>query len=130
MSLKEFPMPSGAVLKVQVGKFAESKALYQAFLEEVKGVQILSSSEIMNVFKDLACIGFSSKKIEAALEACMKSCLYNDLKIDKNTFENLENREDYMSVCVEVAKENIAPFMKSLFANYKRFLEIIPKSQA
>jgi len=128
--LKEFILPSGAMLKIQLGSFAESKALYQAFLEEVRHVQMASSSEVMNVFKDLACVGFSSKKIEAALEQCLKRCLYNDAKIDKNTFEPSENRQDYIPCCVEVARENITPFTKSLFAEYERFLAILPKSPA
>lgn len=128
--MKDVELPSGAVLKIQVGSFAESKALYQAFLEEVRGIQLMASAEIMNVFKDLACAAFSSKKIEAAMEPCLKRCLYNDGKIDKNTFEPTEAREDYMAVCVEVARENITPFLKSLSVEYQKFLAMMPKSPA
>ena len=52
------------------------------------------------------------------------------LKIDKDTFEPVENREDYIQVCLEVIKENVAPFLKSLFAEYRQFMLSIPKNPA
>lgn len=118
----EVKLPSGAVLKVQVAPFAEAKALYQAVLEEVKSIQFGGGTDMASLFKDLACIGFSSKKIEKCLEDCMKRCLYNDMKIDKDTFEPVERRDDYFVVCMAIAKENIHPFAKSLYAEYKAFL--------
>lgn len=130
---KEVKLPSGATLKVQVAPFSDAKALYQAFLEEVKGISITSSTDLASVFKDLACVGFSSKKIEACLEQCFKRCTYDsgkgDLKIDKDTFEPLEAREDYAVVCMTVAKENILPFAKGLYAEYQQILQMIPNAQ-
>lgn len=119
---KELTLPSGAVLKIQPAPFAEAKALYQAILEEVKHVQISATSDMTSVFKDLACIGFSSRKIEQALDQCFKRCLYNNLKIDKDTFEPVEAREDYIVVCVAVTKENITPFGKSLMQEFSQFV--------
>lgn len=128
--MKEIDLPSGALLKITPASFSEAKALYQAVLEEIKGIEISSKEDLTSVFKNFACIAFSSKKIEQCLEVCFKRCLYNcgkgDFKIDKDTFEPIENRVDYMSVCVEVAKENLMPFMKSLYAEYQRFLTILP----
>lgn len=119
--LQEFDLPSGAKLKVQVAPFADAKALYQAVLEEVKGVQIGASMDITSVFKDLACVAFSSKKIEAALEICLKRCLYNDLKIDKTTFDPPEKRQDFVDVCFFCMKENLTPFTNGLFALFSQF---------
>lgn len=133
-SMKEVNLPSGAVLKITLSPFTESRLLYQAVLEEFKDVKIFGNSDVTAVFKDIACIGFSSKKIEACLEVCFKRCLYNygrgDLKIDKDSFESVENRADYIPICLAVAKENIMPFMSSLYAEFQQFLSKIPSAQA
>ncbi len=115
-------LPSGATLKIQPASFAVSKALYQALLRELKSVQVNTTVEVGNFFKDLFCVGFASADIEACLWECFKRCTYNsgkgDLKIDEQTFEPVACRDDYMKVCVEVAKENVLPFGKSLYAEY------------
>lgn len=132
--MSEHKLPSGAVLKIQVAPFSDSKALYQAILEEMKGVVVTKDTDMSSVFKDVACIGFSSKKIEAALWKCFERCTYDSgkgaLKIDSDSFEPVKSRDDYMAVCLNVAKENIAPFVKSLFAEYKTFQATIGESQA
>lgn len=122
-------LPSGKKLDITLGAFAESKALYQAFLEESKSVRIEKTDELdVNMLKDLFCMGLSSKKIEAALEACLKRCAYNGHKITDATFEDVAAREDYLPICLEVARVNIEPFMKSLFAQYGAALEALKKA--
>ena len=132
MAFKEIELPSGAQLKVQPASFADSKSLYQAILEEAKSFSIGNGTEITSLVKDLFCAGFSSKKVEAALWTCMQRCIYvserGELKIDKDTFEPIESREDYMPVCIEVAKANILPFVKGLYAEYQRALAMTEKS--
>lgn len=122
-------MPSGAILKIGVSPFEVSKALYQAVLEEAKVISFASTDEMVSVYKDLFCIGLSSKKIEAALWECFKKCIYNsgkgDFKVDKDTFESIEARADYVAVCIAVAKENIDPFVKGLYAEYSQFFEML-----
>lgn len=130
MNPKEIELPSGAVLKIYPAPFADSKALYQAMLDEARGVQITKDNELGNMFKDFFCIAFSSKKVEACLSECLKKCTYNDLAIAKDTFEPLDARADYTMVCMEVAKENVAPFAKSLYAEYQRILAMISATQA
>jgi hypothetical protein len=124
----EKKLSSGAVLKITLAPFAEAKALYQACLEELRNLHVDPKEEVdVNLFKDLFCVGLSSKKIEAALWPCLKRATYNDLKIDDSTFEPVEARQDYVPVCFEVAKENIAPFAKSLYAEFSHLQEIIRK---
>jgi hypothetical protein len=117
----EKKLPSGAILKFNIAPFAEGKALYQAVLEEFRGLKL---------FKDLFCVALSSSKIEAALNKCIERALYNDLKIGKDTFEDVEARQDYIPLCFEIAKENIAPFAKSLYAEYKPLWEKAQKAVA
>lgn len=128
--MKEVVLPSGAKLKITPSSFAVSKELFQAVSEELKSLSISASTEIdINLFKDFFCAGLSSKKIEKCLWECMKKATYNDLKITEDTFEPVEAREDYLQVMFEVAKENITPFMKSLFASFGDILKKIPSVQ-
>lgn len=133
--MREVKLPSGAILKVSPAPFAESKALYQAFLKEVRHVKISSKMEMAELYKELICIGYSSVEIESCLWKCFERCTYNlggkgDLKIDKDTFEPVESRDDYMKVCMEVAKENILPFAKSLYAEYQHALTMTENAPA
>lgn len=127
--MTEVDLPSGAKLRIQPAPFKDSRALYQAILEEAKVLKLDPKTEIdVNLFKDLFCVGVSSKKIESCLWECMKVVRYNELKIDADTFEKVEAREDYLTVCFEVAKENVLPFMKNLYAKYAPMLGVLKSS--
>ncbi len=130
--MREVKMPSGATLKVSMSPFSASKALYQALLREMKGIAIpqKDSPQVESMLKDALCAGFSSPYIEECLWECMKKCTYNGLKIDVDTFEPAKAREDYIPVCVEVVKDNVLPFAKSLYADYKRFMSMTESTQA
>lgn len=122
--MKELRLPSGAILKIGLASFAAAKSLFQAVSEEAKELKISAETEIdVSLMKDMFCVGISSKKIEAALWECMKKSTYNGLKITEETFEPEEARQDYLTVILEVAKENLAPFTKSLFAQYGDILK-------
>lgn len=132
--MREVKLPSGAVLEVSPSPFAVSKALYQALLKEARGLNISTKAELQSVYKEIFCAGFSSPEIEECLWECFSRCIYRDkrgaLKIDADTFEPVEARDDYMKVCLEVAKENVLPFAKSLYAEYLQMLGTIDKGQA
>lgn len=126
--MTEVALPSGAILKIQVAPFGDAKALYQAVLEELRAIPMSAATDIAAALKDIACAGFSSKKIEARLDECLKRCLFNDLKIDKDTFEPLDRRGDYIPMCIAVMKENILPFAKGLYAEYGTLLQMTEQS--
>lgn len=131
MSLREVKLPSGRVLKITVAPFDDSRTLYQSVLEEVKGLKLDPEAEIdVNLFKDLFCVGLSSKKIEKALWKCFERATIDDLKVNNDLFEAVEHRDDYMAACFEVAKENIQPFTKSLFAQYAQILQTVQSGLA
>lgn len=133
MKPKEVKLPSGAKLKITPAPFDDARALYQAVLKELKPISIAGKPDV-ELYKDLFCAGFASKEIEDALWVCFARVQYcdtrGDLKIDKDTFEPVKARDDYMQVCMEVAKENILPFVNSLYAEYGRFLAEMQKRQA
>lgn len=125
---KVVELSSGAKLTVKLAPFADSRTLYQAILEEAKDIRLNPNDEVdVNFFKDGFCAFLSSKKVEAALDKCMQRCLVNELKIDKDTFESEERREDYFTVVTEVAMHNIAPFTKSLYAKLSPIVEKLKK---
>ncbi len=131
---KEIKLGSGAVLRIQPATFEVARELFEALLAELKAIRIRKNAEVSDLFKDLFCIGFSAPRIKQALAECMKRCTYNcgqgDMKIDKDTFEPVANRVDYLRVCMEVAKENVNPFGSDLYVLYKEALAQMPESQA
>lgn len=118
--MREVKLPSGATLKVAPSPFSVSKALYQAMLREMRTVFFPSSDDVREAFKEFFCIGFASVEIEKCLWKCFERCTYNsgsgDLKITEDSFEPVSCRDDYIKVCLEVAQDNVAPFIKSLYA--------------
>ncbi len=113
-AIREVVLKSGNKLGIGPAPFADSKALYQAILEECRGFDLRVGK--LGLFKDAICtLGFSPK-VEACLWKCMSRCLYNGLKITPETFEPRSAREDYEEIRWEVVKDNTDPFMKSLFA--------------
>jgi hypothetical protein len=128
--LDPIKLPSGAELKITVAQFGISKNLYQAILEEMKNLKIDAKTEIdANLFKDIFCVSLSSKKIERALEECMKKCLYKGMKIDADTFEPVDAREDYLQVCLEIGKANVMPFFRQASALLSQASAMIPGVQ-
>ena len=127
--MKEHTLPSGAILRISSTPFADSMALNEAIIEELKGVEFTSETEMLVIYKNLFCIGFSSKKIKAALWKCFERCTYDSgkgpLKIDKDTFEPEEARQDYVAVCLEVTKHNVLPFVKAHSAVFSQMSEIL-----
>lgn len=128
--LKKITLPTGSVLEMNIAPFADSKALYQAVAEEMMKVQLDPDRKVESALKDLICLGLSSQKIEMRINKCMERALYNGVKIDSQTFEPEKARDDYFMVCFEVAKVNVMPFMKSLYAQYKPILETLIGTQA
>lgn len=116
---------------LSLAPFAEAKDLYQAFLKEGKQIKLEAKTELdHNFFKDALCSALSSKEVEEKVWACMRKCTYNKLKIDDDTFEPEEAREDYFFVMFEVAKANVLPFTKGLSAKFGTLIgEILGKAQ-
>jgi hypothetical protein len=129
--MKMVDLPSGKKLGIDIAPFTDSKALWQAMLEELKSLHLDPKADVdVNFIKDIFCSGISSKKVEACLWDCFKRVIYNDGKITKDTFESVEAREDYLDICFEVAKENIMPFTKNLSAKYQSMLKMLQNVQA
>jgi hypothetical protein len=129
MAGRDLKLPSGRTLHIQVAPFRPAKALYQAFAEECKTLKMDPESELdANLFKDLLCTALASKKIEGCIWDCFKTVTIDDLKIDDDSFEPVEARDDYFTVCLEVARDNLLPFAKSLLQQYSAVLGKVKSS--
>lgn len=121
---REVKLPSGRILKITPAPFTEARALYQALLEEGKGLRLDPQADVdVNLYKDIFCVALSSRKVESCVWECMKRATIDDVKITNEQFEKVEHREDYILTCFEVAKDNVQPFMKSLFASYQDIIQ-------
>ena len=126
--MKEVKLPSGAILKIGLAPFRDGRELYQAVLNEAKGIDIDANQEIdSNFFKNIACYLFASKDIEDKLSKCFEKCLYDGQRITEETFEPEDARQDYFEVMILVAKENILPFGKALLSDYGHLFEEVTK---
>lgn len=117
--MKKIKLPSGAELRIQLPDFDVSQDLFQSVLKEAKGVRLdLNAEADVNLAKDLFFSIMASKEIRSDLWRCFEHCLYDGERITKDTFQPAKAREDYLQVSFEVAKENLAPFMKSLYVEF------------
>lgn len=113
--MEEKQLPSGASLKISLAPFADAKNFYQVFLSELRTINLDPNRDIEHeMIRELFLLGFSSKKLDAALAPCMARALYSGSRIVDDTFEPEKAREDYLHVCWEVAYANLRPFMKNL----------------
>jgi hypothetical protein len=129
--MRTVKLPSGAELKIGLAPFSESNALFKAVGAELKSLKVTFDTELdVNLLKDIVCSAVASDKIEGCIWDCMKKCVYNDSRITKETFEPEEARQDYYVALLEVAKENLIPFTKSLSAQFADILKKINPAQA
>lgn len=128
--MKTVVLPSGAKLDITASPFAVAKNLFQSVLKELKSVKVDSQAQVFNLAKDTVCSLICSPEVEAALSECMKKVAYKDKRITADTFEAIDAREDYLEVCYEVAKENLTPFMRHVYAQYSPLLEKLKSTLA
>lgn len=129
-TLREVQLPSGATLKLNAAPFRDAHALFQAFLafqsiiNQFYPAELLKKEDQKEALRSLIPWALSSQQFHQALTVCFKRCLYKtnipgptdaDLPVNDKTFETPEARGDFAKVCVEVAVENLDPFMSGLW---------------
>lgn len=123
-------LKSGAALEITRSPFVVGHKLFKTILKELKDVnlklglkegqtvgslfQFELTDEALNTAKDGILTLLSSQDIEDILWECMDRVLYNNKKLDKNSFNDDKLAEDYYEIMKEVMTINIAPFRKSL----------------
>lgn len=125
-------LPSGAKLEITPAPFADAKRLYAALASEMKKTEIKSEDQLgVNLLKNVVCAFIDSPDVSAAIEVCFQRCTYNGTRIaDPNEiFDSVKAREDFLTVCKEVVKENVGPFTKNLSALFKEVREAVERLQ-
>lgn len=135
--MKEITLKSGAVLRIGLPPFQDSKNLFQAVIRNMKSVEINNKIETLEAFVG-ALLGsqLADADIEKSLWECMKQATYNSkkpgsafIKITPEIFEPIDARGDFIDVCLEVAKENLAPFMNGLYVALPNLIAMIGNIQ-
>lgn len=133
--MKTVTLPSSRKIEITLAPFPDAVKLYQACAAGMLSVDLKGTGDTAAwcLQKDLFCLALCSPAIDSATWECLKRCTYEGQKITKDSFEAAEAREDFLDIAFEVAKENLAPFMKTLFAQFKAMseaLDPLPKSSA
>lgn len=124
--MKEITLPSGRELKITPAVFTDASALYKSIALEGSLLRFDPKEKIdVNLIKDGFCVLISSDRIEKAVWKCFERSTYNGLKITQDTFEDEKAREDYFTICKEVALVNVAPFLKGLSVEFDQVRAVI-----
>lgn len=122
------------LLKVTPASFRDAKDLEAALGAALAKSQIdlsgldVNEKDIMNTDLTNDMLGqilksaltvLCDRKIEDALFKCANNrVLYNKEKINEDFFDEVANREMYYPIMFEIAKENVGPFVGSLFSQF------------
>ena len=115
--MKEFTTKNGAEVKINDAPFQDAFLLkneIQKSLAEAK-LDIKIDDNVESLLKAFLLID-SNEKVNQALFKCLARCLYNNLKINQDLFEDTKIREDYYEIVLACLEVNILPFFKSLFS--------------
>lgn len=112
----------GNELKITPASFAEAMALQKAIGRALKGTKLELPEDIKaELTTDMlsgiidAVLGVAtSDDVETCLFECAKRCIVGTDKIDREFFEDPENRQFFYPVMVEIIKTNVGPFFKGL----------------
>ena len=130
MSIKII-LSSGAKLEITPLPYLKAWIVSQIVVKEIEKIGLdtkeLKSIDFKNLmavdalnFKNPLCAILGSEPIIEAAKTCMERCTYNSLRIDDDTFERIEARQDFLPVVFSVLKENISPFFANLFSFFTK----------
>ena len=127
---EKITLPSGAILDITLMPFETAWEVSQMVTKEIEKLAIdpsvmhmfsrdektdVNLSEIFNL-KGPICSILANPVLVDAAKICFFKCTYNDVRIDKNTFEKVECRSDFIPAIYFVLKENLSPFFGSLLS--------------
>lgn len=129
METQKVYLPSGKEIISQPSTFEKGRRLYQVILREAKKLNLdLGNLDVdANIIFQIGTLALSSEEIDQAIWEVSDKTLIDGVKVSVDYFKVVENREDYFHFLMEVAKVNLAPFMKSLFAQFAPLLETMKK---
>lgn len=135
---------NGKQLKVTVSSFSETMELMKVLSDSMKeggitfslsGFKFEGDIEIGDIgpVVEAALSVATSSEVREALFKCAKRALIGDNKVDKDFFENPDNRQYYFPVMIEIARVNLAPFfgiLNSWSASLSGLKDLFQKSES
>jgi hypothetical protein len=137
---------NGQDLKINPASFADAMALKRAIarafkkdgvdlgdinVNEIKkkGLQAdLSMDAIGEILTHLIEVVID-EDVESALFKCSSRCVIGSKHVNRDFFEDLENRQYYYEIMLEVAKANLSPFFKKAGSMFTAILGGIKSGQ-
>ena len=120
-------LPSGKYIDVTPLPCEQAWEVAQTVLRVVEKMQLdlkgvdfdaLLVTDIL-AFKGPICTLLGSKEINDVVKQCFSRCSYNQVKINEQTFEPVECRQDFLPCAYYALKENAYPFFGSLVSFLK-----------
>lgn len=131
----EFKAPSGAKVVINPADFEAAMELKSCIMHELSKADVkveLSSltteSDLTDIVKLFATID-SSKAVQNAVFDCLVRCTHNGEKITRQTFDDVNNRQDYYDIVFNCIKENLTPFVKSLRLWFSTIMQSVSKGE-
>ena len=125
---EKITLPSGAILDITLMPFEAAWDVCQLVTKEIEKLAIdpsvlsifskdektdVTIAELFNLKGPICSILANPILVEAA-KICFVKCTYDDIRIDKHTFEKVECRGDFIPAVYFVLKSNLSPFFGSL----------------
>jgi hypothetical protein len=126
--MPKITLETGSILDITLLPFWEAWEISRVVINELKKLDVedfkgidfehINVNDMLNL-KTPLCSILASKELIEASKTCFKKCTYNGLRINDDTFENKEARQDFIIVCYHAIWENISPFFGSLASLFK-----------
>ena len=153
--MKEYTLPSGATLKVDVASYQAAIELRRALLSALKdspldkisgldvnpddmqaGLQNSGKEGLAGLSKIVLSV-MTSRDVEKALQGCYYKVLYGvngaDRKMDVGLFDDpqlaTQAREDHDMIHLRIVEVNCGPFFRPLLSKFSQIARIKPVTQ-
>jgi len=131
----EFKAPSGAKVVINPADFEAAMELKSCIMRELSKADVkvelsalTSESDLTDIIKLFAMID-SSKAVQDAVFNCLVRCTHNGEKITRQTFDEVNHRQDYYDIVFNCIKENLTPFAKSLRLWFSTIMQSVGVSE-
>ena len=120
---KEVILKSGKKLTMQYAQFEVQMELLSALVDEATKLNLnLQDQDALSLgLTKLIAIAMTAKSISNIFWQCANTCLYEENRITQQTFNDVENRKDFLEVKYWVLFFNLEIFFSSLFGGSEAF---------
>ncbi len=113
-------------LRITPASFDDAMALQKAVGRSLQGSKLelpgsideeMSTDTLSDVINMVLSVAVDDD-VEAALFKCCERALVGDEKINRDYFEDADNRQHFYPIMIEILKVNLAPFFKNLLSSF------------